>query len=474
MTQEESNTYAYASAESLVERYQSGDLEPSAVIDGLISRVEEVNPAINAVAEKLYDTAREKASKADESYANGKNDHHTQPLLGVPVILKEKHQLAGHPVSQGVKELETVPDWNHPIVERILQAGGVPLVRSTTPEFCSATVTESKMWGTTVNPWNAEKTPGGSSGGSGACLASGFAPVATGSDIGGSTRIPSAYCGVVGYKAPYGVVPGLHPSTMDWYRSDSAMARSVGDVRLLHNVIAGQHPKDQLSVPFRPVPEPADKTDLHDVTVLVSTTVGDYPTQRATAENLMEAAESLRQLGATVKECQLPWHAEEIMDLAFAHYGHILGPLTLHDIVRSHATVSPYIHEWIERAQEAADAMPLDVTLSKESVMRDQLSAVMDGASALLCPVSAIDSMGCHAPVNSVGQCGHFYWQDQIALPFNINNRNPSLAVPSGFGPERVPTGLQIVGKPYDEASVFRIGYGLEITHPWGSAHPKF
>lgn len=88
-------------------------------------------------------------------------------------------------------------------------------------------------------PWNPEFTPGGSSGGSGAALVAGYAAMATGSDIGGSTRIPATFCGVVGYKAPYGVVPGLHPSTKDWYRSDSAMARTVEDALLMHNVIAG-------------------------------------------------------------------------------------------------------------------------------------------------------------------------------------------------------------------------------------------
>ena len=473
MKSESDEEVAYLSAHALLKRYAAHETTPSCVVEQLIERIERINPQINVVAEPLFDEARALARQADEAYAGGQVDHSARPLLGVPVILKEKHMLEGHPVSQGVKELETIAQWNHPIVERILEAGGIPLLRSTTPEFCSATFTQSAMWGTSRNPWNLEKTPGGSSGGSAAALAVGFSPLATGSDIGGSTRIPSAYCGVVGYKAPYGVVPGLHPSTMDWYRSDSAISRTVEDTRLLHNVIAGQHPRDQLSVPVPPIPSAAGDLDLKGKRILVSTTLGDYPTQQATAQNLLKAAQSLTELGAEVEECELTWHASELTDLAFAHYGHILGPLTRHEIVRSHADVSPYIHEWLEYAQEMADAMPLDVTLSKETVLRDELSAAMHSATALLCPVSAIDCMDANPPDDSVGACGRFYWQDQIAIPFNINNRCPALAVPTGFGSQGVPTGLQIVANPYDQRSTFAVGYALEQTNPWAYLHPS-
>ncbi|MEE8725131.1 MAG: amidase [Bifidobacterium crudilactis] len=460
------------SAQALLAGYRSKAFSPSEVIGTLAERINRLNPGINAITETLFDEAGELAAAADRCYASGDADPFRQPLLGVPVILKEKHQLAGHTVSQGVKELEVLATRHHPIVERILRSGGIPLVRSSTPEFCCATVTQSALWGTCRNPWNLDKTSGGSSGGSAAALAAGFAPLATGSDIGGSARIPAAYCGVVGYKAPYGVVPGLHPSTMDWYRSGSAMARTVEDVRLLHNVISGQHRRDQLSVPMGPV-APVDGSDrLRGCKVLVSEHLGDYPTQRATARNLMDVAQSLRDRGVVVERCDLPWHADEVMRLAFAHYGHILARFMRHDIIRAHANVSPYIHEWLEYAQDMADAMPLDVTLAKESAMRDELSEVMDGATALLCPVSAVDSMDAEVPPVSIGKSGGFYWQDQMAVPFNINNRCPSLAIPSGFGPEGVPTGLQIVGNPYDQAAVFDVAYAIEELRPWASKHP--
>ncbi|WOP19555.1 amidase [Raineyella sp. LH-20] len=460
--------YAYLSATDLTAQFRSRRVRPSEVIEHLLARIAEVDPSVNAITEVLTDLARTRAADADRRWAAGE----LAPLLGVPVVLKEKHDLAGRPVSQGVVELTDTPDRDHPIVERLLAAGAIPIARSAVPEFCAATVTDSRQWGVTRNPWNPACTPGGSSGGSGAALAAGFAPLATGSDIGGSTRIPACYCGVVGYKAPYGVVPGLHPSTMDWYRGDSAMARTVEDVRLMHNVIAGQHPRDQLSIPSRPVARPPRPGHLDGATVVLSRRLGDYPVEADTLANLEETAYALAAAGATIVERELPWHANEIMDLAFAHYGHILAPGMAEQISRSGAIVSPYITQFIEHALEAASRIGLPETFRRETIMRDQLSAVLSDADALIAPVSARSSLPAEAPTTSVGPDGRHYWQDQMAVPININNRCPALALPTGFGHHGVPTGLQIVGSPYDQEAVFRIGYAVEAHRPWAQITP--
>lgn len=460
--------YAYLSATDLTAQFRNGRLRPSEVTEHLLARIAEVDPSVNAITEVLTDLARTHAADADRRWAVGD----PAPLLGVPIVLKEKHELAGHPVSQGVVELTDTPDRDHPIVERLLAAGAVPIARSAVPEFCAATVTDSRQWGVTRNPWNSECTPGGSSGGSGAALAAGFAPLATGSDIGGSTRIPSCYCGVVGYKAPYGVVPGLHPSTMDWYRSDSAMARTVEDVRLMHNVIAGQHPRDQLSIPSRPVGRPPRSGRLDGGTVVLSRRLGDYPVDADTVANLEETASVLAAAGATIVERELPWRADEIMELAFAHYGHILAPGMAEQIVRSNAEVSPYITQFIEHALAVASRVGLLDTFRRETIMRDQLSAVLADADALIAPVSARSSLPAEAPTTSVDGLGRHYWQDQMAVPININNRCPALAVPTGFARNGVPTGLQIVSGPYDQEAVFRVGYAVEAHRPWAQVTP--
>src|SRR5690606_34323438 len=135
-------------------------------------------------------------------------------------------------------------DHTSPVNERILRAGGIVHARTATPEFSCAGICWSRLWGVTRNPWNHAYSPGGSSGGSGAVLAAGSAPLATGSDIGGSIRIPASLTGTVGFKPPYGRVPEEAPFNLDFYCHNGPMARTVADTILLQNVIAGPHNRD--------------------------------------------------------------------------------------------------------------------------------------------------------------------------------------------------------------------------------------
>src|SRR5699024_6619572 len=170
-------------------------------------------------------------------------------LLGLPVATKEKHAIAGRTISQGlVAERDTIAERDGAVAERIYAAGGLIHARTTYPEFSCATVTHSPLWGVYRNPHNTQFSPGGSSGGAGAALAAGYTPLATSSDIAGSTRIPAAYNGVVGYKAPYGRIPGAGPMVADWYRGDGPMARTVADTALLYTAMAGREPTDHSTV----------------------------------------------------------------------------------------------------------------------------------------------------------------------------------------------------------------------------------
>ena len=172
------------------------------------------------------------------------------PLDGIPVAAKEEQPMAGRSHQLGsLAYADNVASETHPMLERIQAAGGIIHIRTTTPEFSCAAFTQSRLWGITRNPWNTEFTPGGSSGGSGAALAAGYAPMATGSDIGGSIRIPASFCGVVGYKAPFGRVPAMPPFNLDQFCHDGPMARTVADTALLTNLVAGRHPHDVVVAP---------------------------------------------------------------------------------------------------------------------------------------------------------------------------------------------------------------------------------
>ncbi len=261
--------------------------------------------------------------------------------------------------------------------------------------------------------------------------------LATGSDIGGSTRIPATFCGVVVYKAPYGVVPGLHPSTMDWYRSDSAMARTVGDALLMHNVIAGQHALDPHSLPFGPVEVP-DRS-VAGARIVVSPTLGDYEVDAAIRANLASAASVLESQGAVIEHRNPDWTVEEIMTVAMAHYGHTLAPGMADVIEATGAEVSPYITQFIDHTMAAAAHMPLHETFARETRIREELGRLLSGATALLTPVTTKDAFLAEAPQVSVDSHGRHYWADLMAVPFNICNRHPALAVPTVWDPAASP-----------------------------------
>ena len=219
-----------------------GSLSPVELVDALIARIEAVNPALNAFTYTFFERARDQAKAAEQRYSGGSG---VRPLEGVPVVIKDSCAIAGEISTHGSKVYaDHRPDHTHPGVARLLDAGAILLARTTMPEFGEAANCHTPLWGTTRNPWNTDYGPGGSSSGAGAALAAGMTTLADGSDIGGSIRIPAACCGVVGYKAPYGRNPNARNASFDPYQHYGPLARSVGDIALMQNVISGVHVDD--------------------------------------------------------------------------------------------------------------------------------------------------------------------------------------------------------------------------------------
>ena len=180
--------------------FRAKQLSPMEALTALIDQVERYEPTINAVIDRRYDEAIEEARASTQRYAEGRE----LALDGLAVAAKEEHPMRGRLWQQGSFTLrDEVADVDHPIIERIQQAGAIIHVRTSTPEFCCAGFCHSTLWGITRNPWNTEFSPGGSSGGTSAALAAGYAPLGTGSDIGGSIRIPASFGGIVGYIKQY-------------------------------------------------------------------------------------------------------------------------------------------------------------------------------------------------------------------------------------------------------------------------------
>ncbi|MGW1677323.1 amidase [Saccharopolyspora sp. NPDC002376] len=465
---------AYLDAVSALRAFRGLELSPVELFDALVGQTERVNSGINAFTETLFDEARAEAERAAEAYVRAaRSPEPTPPLLGIPLATKEKHNLAGRRIEQGLAtHAGRVADADHPVVERIRQAGGVIHARTTTPEFSCATVTHSAMWGVTRNPWNLDATPGGSSGGAGAALAAGMTTLATASDIAGSTRVPAGFTGTVGYKAPYGRIPGLPPLSGDWYRGDGPMGRTVADTALLASVMSGRHPADHTSwgpqgVPIALPEDPV--TALHGVRVGLSVRLGDFPVAPEVEAATLDVATRLEQAGAVVVPVELPWTSSQVMRTIFAHFGQLLGP-TMERESGGVETLASYAQRFIADARRQAEYNGLVDSLSLDAAMQRDLATAMADVDVLICPTNAVTALaadGDYLDGVDVGGNHHgHYWEAHLTSPFNVANRCPVLSVPSGVAGNGVPTGVQVVGHPFDEEPVFRVGAGIEALVP--------
>lgn len=470
----EHDELAFAAGTDLLVRFRSGEVTPTDVLEAVISRAERTEPAVNALTETLTDEARTAARRATDEYARARRSGDAAPsLLGLPIATKEKHGLAGRTLSEGLRHRSGfVAAADHPVIARIRDAGGIVHARTTTPEFSCATVTHSPLWGVTRNPWNLATTPGGSSGGAGAALAAGSTILATGSDIGGSIRVPAGFTGTVGYKSPYGRVPGLAPLSLDPYRSDGAMARTVGDALLLARALSGVHPADHSTVPgtLPPVPNPADTADpdLTGVRIGLCSAIGGYPVAAQVRDHTIAFAEKLHTLGAEVESVTLAWEPDVVFGLMFAHFGHLLAPQMRRLTTGHEHELAAYTRRFLHDAFTAAQQRSfLDCTVL-EAAMQAELAEAMNGLDVLICPTNGVTELIADGdyvgPQTFEGTTVQQFWSAHLTTPFNVCNRCPVLAVPTGVAGNGVPTSAQIVGHPYDEEMVFRVGLAAQVA----------
>ena len=253
------------SAGDLAAAIAAREVSSAEVVEAHLARIEAVNGQVNAVVRVLADTARAQAAEADHQVAAGEP---LGPLHGVPCTIKENIDMAGLPTTQGVLALAgAIAQVDAPVVERMRAAGAIPIGRTNLPDMALRVHTDSSLHGPTLNPWNAGRTPGGSSGGEAVALATGMSPIGVGNDIGGSLRSPAACCGIASIRPSAGRVPdaGTIPNgdrllASQMMAVQGPMARRVADVRLGLQVLMGAHPRDPWSIdaPFagRPLSGP--------------------------------------------------------------------------------------------------------------------------------------------------------------------------------------------------------------------------
>lgn len=464
------NDLCYLPATEALRLFRERSLSPVELMEAVINRADAVEPTVNALCIRYFDEALEAARTAEESYM-GRGDP-PLPLTGIPVGIKDEMPLEGQPCSMGsLAHKDDVATESALVGERILAAGGIVHARTTTPEFSCAGFTHSRLWGVTRNPWNPDFGVGGSSGGSGAALASGTAAVASGSDIGGSIRLPASFNGVVGFKPPFGRVPEDPPFNRDQYCHEGPLARTVADCALLENVMAGPDPRDLCCVaPKLEIPERLEA--IEGVRIALVVAPGDYRIDPDVAANTRAGAELFREAGARVEEVDLPVARDDVFQASYIHYGAIFGAYIKKEVEAHGELMTPYALKLADETTAALDRHGFGHGLELEDRILAAIGAVLAEHELLLLPtvtsrgfVAGDDYVGHGLVVDGVELEDHFF---AFLTPlFNIASRCPVLNVPSGFADNGVPTGLQIVGRPFEDVSVFRAGAAYECLRPW-------
>lgn len=454
----------YLPAHEALARFKAKTLSPVELMQAVIARAEAVKDPINAFTYTHFDEAMDLARKAEAKYAKGQR---TRTLEGLPIGIKDENDIAGKPTSSGSLILKDyVADRTSVNNQRILAAGGIVHARTATPEFSAAGVCWSRIWGVSRNPWNPEFTTGGSSGGSGASLAAGTSPLAMGSDIGGSIRIPASACGVVGYKPPYGRNVDDPPFNLDFFCHTGPMARTVKDAALLQNVITGPHPSDiaglrpKLTLPLASKPIKGWK-------IAYSMDLGIFEVDPDVRANTMAALDVFRDLGATVTERKTGW-GPEVMAACMAYLTHIFGGY-ISGLLDDHADeMTTYVREFAEKGRKST-AQDYVGALEVIAASYPPIGAILQAHDILICPTLGIpapaatfDPTKDKIHINNREVNPDLGWA--MTTPFNMLSRLPVLAVPSGRAKNGVPTGIQIVGRSYSDRDVFQAGMAYEAA----------
>ncbi|UVK47186.1 amidase [Mesorhizobium sp. AR07] len=452
----------YMPASEALKRFKAKKLSPVELMEAVISRAEATKDKINAFTNTHYDEAMALAKKAEAKYAKGKT---TGSLEGLPVGIKDESYIKGKPTTGGSLIMKDfVADITSTMNERIIKAGGIVHARTATPEFSCAAYTWSRLWGVTRNPWNPKFTPGGSSGGSGASLASGTSSIATGSDIGGSIRIPASTCGVVGYKPPYGRNPDDPPFNLDFYCHTGPLARTVEDAILLQNVMTGPSPLDIASL--RPkLTLPTKFKPIKGWKIGYSMDLGGFEVDPEVVKNTKKALDVFRSLGAQVEEVDLGW-GPEVLEAGLAYLHHLFGAF-LSKLLPNHADeMTSYARKF---AEDGASSKATDFVGSLEVAgrMYTTLGPLLEKYDVLICPTTALPSVPAdfdqtkdEVRINGKLVNPALGWV--MTTPFNTMSRCPVLSVPSGHAKNGVPTGIQIIGRTYCDEDVFRAGMAYE------------
>jgi len=451
----------FLTATDALARFRARTLSPVELLEAQIARAEAVEPTVNALAYTFFDEALDAARKAEARYM--KTDGRLRRLEGLTLAVKEDTAVKGRPRTFGSLIFkDNVADHTNPSIERLMRAGTIVHALSTCPEFVWPWTCTSRLHGVTRNPWNPTVTCGASSGGAAAAVASGTTTLATGSDSAGSIRMPAAMCGIAGYKPPYGRNPMSPEVAMDAFFHIGPMTRTAGDAALMQNVMAGLHTKDIATVAQRMV-LPAMPAPVRGMKIACSVDLGVYTVSDAVRRNTLETCERLRSAGAVVEEIATPWGPD--LARAVGMWGGLIYADEFSDAADNHPDLVCDYTKVFAGENEGITPRRFHRCMQAIGAAWAEFGPQLARYDAFVCPtVGATDIPAdwrdWEDPI-LVDGVEHDISDVIMTFPFNGFSRCPVLSVPSGHAPDGVPTGLQIVGNPFDDKAVFRVAEGL-------------
>ncbi|MFD0905060.1 amidase [Actinomadura sediminis] len=453
-------------AAELAGEYRAGALSPVEAAAAVLARIERDDPGINAFCLVDPDTTLEMARASAERWRRGTP---LGPLDGVPVSIKDVLLTEGWPTRRGSTTIDPSGPWTEdaPSVARLRERGAVFAGKTTTPEFAWKGVTDSPLTGVTRNPVDPSRTAGGSSGGAAAAVAAGMAPLALGTDGGGSVRIPASFTGTFTLKPTYGLIPHYPASPFGTLAHIGPMTRTVADAELLLDAVCGPDPRDwsALAPPSGPFHAPAAerRPDLTGLRVAYSPALGFAKVDPEVAALVAAAAEVFTELGAKVEEADPGFGdpVEEFEVLWFAGAAKVVEHLT----PERFAALDPGLREICE---QGARYSALDYLAA--TARRMELGRVMglfhERYDLLLTPTMPIPAFEAGVEVPAGSPSPRWTGWTPFTYPFNMTQQ-PAASVPCGTTAAGLPVGLQVVGARHADALVMRACSAFEEARPW-------
>jgi amidase len=465
----------FRSALELAEMVRAGEISARELVQVSLERIEELNPALNAFVQ--VDAERALATAASVRPGD------PRPFAGVPVAIKNNRPVQGLRLTYGCRLMaENQCEYDHNVTRRLKAAGFIVVGTTTLPEYGILPVSEARIFGPTRNPWDLARTPGGSSGGAAAAVASGMLPVAHGNDGGGSIRIPAACCGLVGLKPARGRIssaPELGDSPLV---ADGMLTRTVADTAAILDVLAGYEPGDATWAP--PPIEPFAQLSLRGagslrIAATVLPPVPDAVVDPICAAGVTDGVELLRSLGHEVDEVDPPWQVDGLSELFGAVFSnHIALSIAYSGAVAGREPTAEDMEpmSWaifsMIRKMSAIDGMGAAVRLQ---AFARRLVAFLEPYDALLTPALAerplpIGTLDTAAPepMATFTRSGLF---TPFTPVFNATGQ-PAFSLPLFEGEDGLPLAVQIVGRPGGEGALLALALQLEQAMPWAARRP--